>query len=202
MSAEPNANGTGIPEQGPSSDGRRRLPPPAFPPGARRPAFAKAEAPADGLEAALISPDDPIPDRTGEVPADAFFLPDDPITRGARETDPGAFISPDDPIRPRAPRGPSLAALELDPDEVVVTGIGDDAHLAPEDLAVGFDPHVLEVVDKVGKLAESLKRKGEAGLRTTPEMSRFEATLRAYCVGYIAGRRAEEEEAGGPPTTL
>jgi hypothetical protein len=24
-------------------------------------------------------------------------------------------------------------------------------------------------------------------------MSRFEATLRAYCVGYLAGRRAEDE---------
>jgi hypothetical protein len=41
-------------------------------------------------------------------------------------------------------------------------------------------------------LAESLNRKGEAGLRANLEMSRFEATLRSYCVGYLAGRRAED----------
>jgi hypothetical protein len=51
----------------------------------------------------------------------------------------------------------------------------------------------MEVVEAVRKLAEALGRKGEAGLRTTPSMSRFEATLRAYCVGYLAGRRAEDE---------
>jgi hypothetical protein len=75
----------------------------------------------------------------------------------------------------------------------VVTGIGSDPHMDPEELATGGDPHVLEVVQAVGRLAEALKRRGEAGLRTTMDMSRFDATLRAYCVGYIAGRRAEDD---------
>jgi hypothetical protein len=47
-------------------------------------------------------------------------------------------------------------------------------------------------MEAVSKLAESLNRKGEAGLRANLEMSRFEATLRSYCVGYLAGRRAED----------
>jgi len=176
MSGDFNPNGSGTTAQGPSGDGRggRRLPPPAFPPGARRPAVVRVEAPADDLSAALILPDDPIPERTGSVPDDAF-------------------VSPDEPIRRRSPRAASPLEFEVDPDEVVVTGIGDDAHLDADELAAGFDPHVLEVVDAVGKLAEALKRKGEAGLKATPEMSRFEAQLRSYVVGYLAGRRAADE---------
>jgi hypothetical protein len=142
----------------------------------------------------LIQPDDPIPERDGAVPAEAFISPDEPIHRRATAPD-EAFISPDEPIHRRAPRSPRLLEEKIDPDEVVVTGIGDDAHMAPDELAVGFDPHVLEVVDEVSKLAEALKRKGEAGLRTTPETTRFGATLRSYCVGYLAGRRAADEEA-------
>jgi hypothetical protein len=126
------------------------------------------------MTSAFISPDDPIPDRT-------------------RADD--AYISPDEPIPHRAPRsGPVAMDDDEDFGEGVVTGIGDDAHMDPDELALGFDPHVLEVVDKVVKLAEALKQKGEAGLRSTPGMSRFEATLRSYCVGYLAGRRAEDEE--------
>lgn len=187
MNGEPNPNGTGDPAprpSGPGSDGRR-LPPPAFPPGMKRVAMRrKPAAGADDLSSAFISPDDPMPDRSGSVPDDAFISPDEPIQRHA------------------PPKPVGLKEEDFDPDEVVVTGIGDDAHLAPEELALGFDPHVLEVVDKVGKLAEALKRRGEAGLRSTPDMSRFEATLRSYCVGYLAGRRAEEEESGGPPQAM
>jgi hypothetical protein len=76
----------------------------------------------------------------------------------------------------------------------VVTGMGMDAHLEPEELVTGGDPHVMELVGAIRKLADAVKRKGEAGLRATTGMSRFEATLRAYCVGYLAGRRAEDEE--------
>jgi hypothetical protein len=132
-------------------------------------------ATSDDLSSAFILPDDPIPDRAGNVPDDAFS-------------------SPDDPIRRRAPRTSTLDPHEVDLEEVVVTGIGDDAHMDADELALGFDPHVLDVVDKVGKLAEALKRKGEAGLKATPEMTRFEATLRSYIVGYLAGRRAADEE--------
>jgi hypothetical protein len=53
----------------------------------------------------------------------------------------------------------------------------------------------MEVSEAVAKLAEALRRRGESGLRATPEMTRFEATLRSYCVGYLAGRRAEEPPA-------
>jgi hypothetical protein len=79
-------------------------------------------------------------------------------------------------------------------EEGVVTGMGFDAHMEPEELVTGGDPHVMEVVEAVRKLSDALKRKGEAGLRAAPGMRRFEATLRAYCVGYIAGRRAEDED--------
>lgn len=205
MSADHSVNGPRNPAPEPSEDGTggRRIPPPAFPPGSRRiPARAKPA----GKEAssAFIAPDDPIPVRTGQFPQDAFISPDDPILR--KEPDPIAsgLISPDDPIPPRSDLNleESEADEDFDPESAVVTGIGNDPHLDPAELALGFDPHVLEIVDKVNKLAEALKRKGEAGLRSTPEMGRFEATLRAYCVGYLAGRRAEEEDAGGPPEAV
>lgn len=73
------------------------------------------------------------------------------------------------------------------------TGIGDDPHLGLEDLIGGRDPHVRELVIAVSKLAEALRRRGEAGLHVSPGMSRFEGTLRSYCVGYLSGRRADGE---------
>lgn len=195
MNDDLNPNGTGTPAHESSSDGGgRSLPPPAFPPGARRSGTTRS-AQARDVSAAFISPDDPIPEREGRVPDDAFISPDEPIDRGASRRSDDGYISPDEPIPHRAPHSAPVALDEdFDPDDVVVTGIGDDAHLSPGELALGFDPHVLDVVDKVGKLAEALKRRGEAGLRTTPDMTRFEATLRSYCVGYLAGRRAEDEE--------
>lgn len=151
-------------------------------------------ATSENLSAAIILPDDPIPERTGSVPESAFISPDEPIHRAAERRDDDAYISPDEPIRKRAPLTSTITQADIDPEEVVVTGIGDNAHLEADELALGFDPHVLEVVEKVAKLAESLKRKGEAGLKTTPEMTRFEATMRSYIVGYLAGRRAADEE--------
>ena len=177
MSGDFSKNGPRESSQEPSPDGQggRRLPPPAFPPGARKAATHRQAGEPHDISTAFISPDEPIPDRAGSVPGDAF-------------------ISPDAPVPHRRPRTAAAAAELEDFGEGVVTGMGDDAHMAPEELALGFDPHVLEVVDKVAKLAEALKQKGEAGLRSTPDMSRFEATLRSYCVGYLAGRRAEDEE--------
>jgi len=196
MSGDFNPNGAGDTAPKPSSDGQggRPLPPPSFPPGAKRVNAPRAQPGSEDLSAALIHPDDPIPQRTGDVPDHAFISPDEPIRRSAGGAPDDAFISPDEPIRQRAPHSGTLVREVIDPDEVVVTGIGDDAHMDPDELAAGFDPHVLEVVDQVGKLAEALKRRGEAGLRSTPDMTRFEATLRAYCVGYLAGRRAADEE--------
>lgn len=196
MSGDSKPNGADSAAPRPSTDGRgaRSLPPPAFPPGARRVSVPRPEASSDNLAGALILPDDPIPERDGAVPAEAFISPDEPIVRKPAGAPDDAFISPDEPIRQRAPRSPARAVEPIDLDEVVVTGIGDDAHLEPDELAAGFDPHVLEVVDEVTKLAEALRRKGEAGLRTTPGTTRFGATLRSYCVGYLAGRRAADEE--------
>jgi hypothetical protein len=159
-----------------------RLPPPAFPPGARTLGHrVRRSAEIRGLQP------EPQPESGEGVPDDAFISPDDPIVRSGSRIAPGAFISPDEPLPSRD---------QLDPDEVVVTGIGDDPHLSPADLAVAryTDPHVADLVQRVGQLADALREKGEAGLRTTPEMSRFEATLRAYCVGYLAAQREPRSE--------
>ena len=106
----------------------------------------------------------------------------------------GAFISPDDPMPDRDGR-PATATADPEggDDDVVVTGIGNDAHLDPEELKASGDPHVMELTERVTKLAQALRQKGEAGLRAHPEMDRFDATLRSYCVGYLAGRRAADE---------
>ena len=167
-----------------------RLPPPAFPPGARkhvpRPPEADPDTPA-GTGDGYISPGDPLPGRDDTV-SDAFISPDEPIPERDHALD-NAFISPDDPLPPHVePSGDDAS------EQGVVTGMDYDAHVAMEDLVAAGDPHVMEVTTIVSKLAESLKVKGEAGLRITPEMSRFEATLRGYCVGYVAGRRAEDED--------
>ncbi len=165
-----------------------RLPPPAFPPGSRKHlgtnSSRSSSSPASGgdePDAAFISPDDPIPPRRNTV-AEAFISPDDPLPERRPDAVFDAFISPDDPLPDRE-----------ETEEGVVTGMGDDPHLDPEELVTGGDPHVIEVAGAIERLSAAMKKKGEAGLRATPQMSRFEATLRAYCVGYIAGRRAEDE---------
>jgi len=122
----------------------------------------------------------PGPGDSGDELGDAFILPDEPMP--PRETlSEEAFKSVD-----------ATAQMPGD-DEGEVMGMGSDTHMSPEELVAGGDPYVMELVEQVAKLAESLKRKGEAGLHASPEMSRFEATLRAYCVGYLAGRRAEND---------
>jgi hypothetical protein len=174
------------------SDERKnsRLPPPAFPPGMRKlvhrnNSAASKPRPAPGVgNGAFILPDDPLPRRGDEIEG-AFISPDDPMPQRRPDSFQGALISPEEPMPARGDVGTS--------EEGVVMGMGSDAHMEREELVTGGDPHVMEVVEAVRKLAEGLKRKGEAGLRTSPTMSRFEATLRAYCVGYLAGRRAEGE---------
>jgi hypothetical protein len=148
-----------------------RLPPPVFPPGVRPASHAnstaqRSTASEDRWEGGdFISPDEPLPSRSDK-----------------RE---GTLIGPEDPL-PTLKTGSDL-------DEGVVTGIGLDAHVEPEELVTGGDPFVMEVVEAVSKFAAALKRKGEAGLHASLGMSRLETTLRAYCVGYLAGRRAEDE---------
>jgi len=164
-----------------------RLPPPAFPPGSRKHVRKNSVHPhhedgeqGSGADKAFIYPDEPFPPRR------------DAVQR--------AFIAPDEPL-PHRPRGEERRApADVPPargrtwtveDEGVAMGLGDDPHLPPATALGASDPYVAELLDAVEKLAEALRRKGEAGLHAAPGMSRFEATLRAYCVGYLAGRRAE-----------
>lgn len=180
---------------------KSRLPPPAFPPGSRKHLSNNNSVPLEsaGLGDALISPDEPMPERDRSV-EDAIIGPDDPMPerkdvielKVSPDAVGGAFISPDDPMPPRD----TMTARKLPKFETeggVVTGMGMDDHMEAEELASGGDPYVMDMVQKVVKLAEAIKAKGEAGLRSTPEMDRFEATLRGYCVGYLAGRRAEDD---------
>jgi len=102
-----------------------------------------------------------------------------------------AFLSPEEPLQGV---GHEDDDEDFDPDDVVVTGIGDDPHLDPLELSPGGDPYIKELAEMVGKLAEALRRKGEAGLQTLPGMTSFEGTLRAYCVGYLRGLHARDEQ--------
>jgi hypothetical protein len=158
-----------------------RLPPPAFPPGSRKhvhrdsPATHSTAPAEESEEQVFISPDEPLPKRTDAV-QQAFISPDEPI--------PERKIELVEAFRGEEPFDPN--------EEGQVVGMDLDAHLEADEIVSGGDPHVMEVMNIVAKLADALKRRGEAGLRSSPEMSRFEATLRSYCVGYLAGRRAED----------
>lgn len=99
------------------------------------------------------------------------------------------------PDRDPASEGPGL--LETALGEVTVTGMGNDPHVRVDPALKRFqDPHVAELAAALGRLDRQLNERGEAALKVGPEMSRFEATLRAYCVGYLAGRRAQDTRTG------
>jgi len=185
-----------------------RLPPPAFPPGSRKHVSNNnsGHVVSSDLGGAFISPDEPIPARDHSV-EDAIISPDDPIPARVdpvvKATLPsdgssGAFISPDESIPPRdtVSTGPG-GVPRFETEGGVVTGMGMDDHTDADELASAGDPYVMDLVQKVGKLAEALRSKGEAGLRSAPGMDKFETTLRGYCVGYLAGRRAEDEDSTG-----
>ena len=171
-----------------SRDTSGSLPPPAFPPGARsrqtRRTVLSGSTDDEGEvpPGAFISPDDPMP---GSELDDAFIDPDAPIVRTAPPTKPDDY---------EAVLGADHARA-MDLGEVVVTGMGDDAHLRAE-MGVGEvpqDPFVADLLAKLDRLANAIRSRGEAGLRATPEMTRFEVTLRGYCVGYLAGLREEPD---------
>jgi hypothetical protein len=61
-----------------------------------------------------------------------------------------------------------------------------------------MDPHVEAVTALVRRLADDLEALGETALAADAEVSPFEATLRAYCVGYLEGLR--ELESSDPDT--
>lgn len=150
----------------------------------------------DVPDEAFIDPDEPIvpSPRTDNVPEDALIRP---TGEDASPISDDAFIDPDEPIvRTRPPSTPEdfeSVVKGSQKEDVVVTGIGDDQHL--EDLKrierYG-DPFVADLVQKVGYLADQLRSKGESGLRTEAGMTRFEASLRAYCTGYLTGKREGE----------
>lgn len=173
--ADPNGDG---PQSG-ASDGERpgsgkpSLPPPAFPPGDRRHQYRRRDR------------------QTARTAQDGGSGPSDGSAPG-RDNLADAFISPDEPL-PERSTTTVADHRERPEEEVMVTGMGHDAHLDPQEMAAAGDPYVMELTEKVGKLAQALKQKGEAGLHGTPEMDRFEATLRGYCVGYLAGRRADHQ---------
>lgn len=166
----------------------RALPPPAFPPGFRRVSVRRRLERQGRREIAPLPGGQAMERAT--FPDEAFISPDEPIAR-ERSTD--AYISPDEPIPHREPRSHTESGEAIDPDDVVVTGMGDDPHLEPEELALTDDSALTALTEQVVALAEALRLQGETGLREHPGMSRFEATLRAYCIGYLQGRRADEE---------
>jgi hypothetical protein len=103
-----------------------------------------------------------------------------------------AFIMPDEPLS-AVPEGSGAG-------EGVASGIGGVVAEAPPEPAPApggaRDVHLPELVRMVQRLADGLVARGEAGLRTTPGMTPFEATLRAYCVGFLAAAR-EGGKGGG-----
>lgn len=176
----------------PSTGGGRtsggRLPPPAFP---RSRGVAGEPAP---------TPRAPEDDE-GEplIPEEAFIPPDAPIVRKEPPRKPEDFervmkggheVSPAAPGQGAPPAGGRVEAEAASGD----AGAGDEAPRADvrPDRGGSSDPAVADLASRVGDLADGLRERGEVALRTTPEMSRFEATLRAYCVGYLAGLRRED----------
>jgi hypothetical protein len=157
-----------------SSDDNR-LPPPAFPPNAQE---CGEELDAGSPDAANRRSNGRGPHR----PSDSSFVD-------------GAIIDPDDPFPLRditltEDFGGASSESVVEDGEVV--GMDLSPHLSREEIVSRGDPHLMELIGAVSKLAEGLRRKGEAGLHAAPSMSRFEATLRAYCVGFLAGRRSKE----------
>jgi hypothetical protein len=156
-----------------------RLPPPAFPPGQRR----RAHPNSGPRTPSATSPSGDRAHSAGDPMSQAFISPDEPLPERKLELTP-EFAKP--AVQPTEGNEGEVVGMDLDP------------HTSPIEVVWGGDPHVMELVESVNKLAEALRRRGEAGLRAEPSMSRFEATLRAYCVGYLAGRRAEDPPESPP----
>jgi hypothetical protein len=115
-----------------------------------------------------------------------------------------ALIHPDAPIVRTAPTDTPVdldrlmrGVLDAPDDEPEVTGLGDSVpswESALEQLALApGDPHVAELARMIKKLADGLSSRGEVALKSTPDLTPFEATLRAYCVGFLSRAR----EGGG-----
>ena len=72
-----------------------------------------------------------------------------------------------------------------------------DTHVAARKRAAAvlsrYDPNVVDLTDAVQRLGEALARHGEVALQTGPSMNALDHTLRVFCSGYLAGRRAERK---------
>jgi hypothetical protein len=181
-SAHPQPGLNGVPpspsrpqEAVPSHDAKaERLPPPMFPPGSSFRARRREPEPAE--------------DESYHVPDDAFIMPDEPFRRRGSRDEREARAPEEAPARDRRMNDPFRG------ERGVASGIGESAPDADDERQItavsGGDPHVAELIRLVRRLSDSLVRKGEAGLRATSDMTRFEATLRAYCVGFLAAARA------------
>jgi hypothetical protein len=157
-----------------SSDDNR-LPPPAFPPDAQEYQGDSAAGPS-GVGHHRSNGRSPYDVEDGSFVDGAIIEPDDPFPlRDITLTEDFGGVS-----APRAMEQGEVVGMDLSP------------HLSREEIVSRGDPHLLELIGAVSKLAEALRRKGEAGLHAAPTMSRFEATLRAYCVGFLAGRRSKD----------
>lgn len=147
----------------------RTLPPPAFPPGPRRREVAERVsnlAPAPGTE-------------EQKIPRDAFISPDDPIRKEGRGIPEDAFISPDDPV----------VTLRRDEDGEA-TGLGLLATPSSEpEPSRRQTPNIHELPYLLDQLAEQLNESGEKALEVHTEMGHFQAALRSFLKGYLAGNR-------------
>ena len=65
------------------------------------------------------------------------------------------------------------------------------------------DAVVADLAARLVRLAAGLRDEGEAALRAVSDENTFEATLRAYCAGYLVAKREGEvgrlSESGGEP---
>lgn len=145
------------------------LPPPAFPPGARRREVAERVS-------------NPAPTSDGEekeIPGGAFISPDDPIRTKARGIPDAAFISPDDPLVPVQRN-----------EEGQVTGLGLLANPSSEPVSFRRQtPSIHELPYLLDQLAEHLHESGERALEVHAEMGHFQAALRSFLRGYLEGGR-------------
>lgn len=141
------------------------LPPPAFPPGARRREVAERvsnPAPLSGRE-------------EKEIPDGAFISPDAPIRMEARGIPDAAFISPDDPLVPVQRN-----------EEGQVTGLGLLANpISKSGPSRRQTPSIHELPYLLDQLAEQLHESGERALEVHAEMGHFQAALRSFLRGYL-----------------
>ncbi|MFP3948405.1 MAG: hypothetical protein ACLFWG_06725 [Longimicrobiales bacterium] len=152
-----------------------RLPPPAFPPGARRRSIRR--------RAVTESPGSPAPtgsERAGpEFPRDALISPDEPIRKKGRGIPDEAFISPDDPLVP-----------VVRDQEGQVTGMSVlTSSRAESGPGRSVKPTVHELPYLLGQLAENLQESGEKALEVRSDMGHFQAALRSFLKGYLEGSR-------------